>query len=83
MYNSQRSYKADLRCFTLKQCFIFACFLDPDLAIDYEENATLTPEDVKRLVDSWQEHFYPVASLLLQHIEMHHTDLEPLTQEPD
>ena len=62
-----------------RKCIPFLFFLDPDLAIDYEDDTTLTADEVENLIDSWNEQFQPVAFLLLQHIERHHTELEPIT----
>jgi len=56
---------------------------DEGLACDYENQTHLNNDTIEMLKQTWRLNFQPVATLLLQRIETHHSMLEPIIVEPD
>ena len=54
-------------------------FSDPALALDYENDEDTGDDTMEYLTETWENQFQPVASLLLERIESHHSELEPLS----
>lgn len=57
--------------------------LEPELSLDYDGRPEVGDETIEFLKESWEEHFQPVGVMLLNRIEKHHSELEPIISEPD
>lgn len=65
-----------------KLFFSFFLFLEPELALDYDNEEEFGDNTIEYLTATWENHFQPVAVLLLDRIERHHSNLEPLDSPP-
>ena len=87
LWNFSENIESAAHCFGREQADDLLTVLneltEPDLALDYESQEDME-DDVKVVLEEmWSKHFIPVASQLLQRVERHHSDLEPIVTFPE
>lgn len=87
LWNYSEKIKTSLSCFgeneTDELITVLNELLEPELSLDYDGRPEVGDESIEFLKESWEEHFQPVGVMLLNRIEKHHSELEPIISEPD